>query len=322
MLLTTAHKMGMWILTGFLGVLTIFFNTYILLMGLRNYRQSHHWTPCETIITGLALQNVAHQVFSYFWMSMDQLDHECKYRILYAVLTVIVLSLKFSIMWTTAFLVFYYATKLVIEPIHCYTRIQEVILKHVLTVVIVIPICGFSICVPLITTITAENITWLDDCSIMPEDFVGQMYGGFCVLVSDVIPGVLIFKSSISITVHLAIHLQHMKASTNGFHTPKLGSEMRVIRMNLFLVVIFLSFLIVDIYSHYVILMKDENLLSLTVLFSSMYTSLCALVLIYGKKTFWKNLLHLYNLFLDDYPCLGCLKVPETKRVHNQAPHH
>ncbi|XP_036382066.1 uncharacterized protein LOC118776092 [Megalops cyprinoides] len=319
-MLSSEDKMAIWILTGMTASLTIFFNLYILLTNLRSYRQNGHWLPCETIITALSVVSGTHQLVSYFWITMDKMDTDCLLNSLpFSILLVTVHSLKFSIMWITAFLTFYYSTKLVIEPIHCYTKIQEAILKHVTTVVLIIPLCGFASCMPLLVVLSQHNSTETNpnpDCgSLATTGIQGMAYLAYYLLMSDIIPGLLMVKSSISISVHLAIHLRHMKASTNSFHSPKLGSEMRVIRMNLGLVSVFLCFLVVDLYVHYMSMVKRQNVLVLTILFSSVYTAVNSLVLIYGKTTFWKELLHQFSLLLDVFPCLACFKVPETK--HN-----
>lgn len=47
-----------------------------------------------------------------------------------AILLLLLFSLKFTIVWYVSFLTFYYSTKLVHTPNHCYTQIQAAILKH------------------------------------------------------------------------------------------------------------------------------------------------------------------------------------------------
>lgn len=324
-MLSTFDQIGIWLLTGFLAILTIFFNIYILLVNQRNCRKNHlHLCPGDTIMTGISMASISHQVLSYLWMTMVQVDINCMYDTVEAILLVLVFSLKFSIMWTTAFLTFFYSTKLVIKPIHCYTRIQEAILKHVLTVVIVIFVCGFTNCLPLLTTVTFHNSSAeIIECgSIIPDGAVGFGYIIYLVVSADIVPGILMIKCSISISYHLSIHLRHMKESTNGTHAPKLGTQMRVIRMNLTLVVVFLCFLVVDIFTQSTVVLRKEDTMGLSILFSTIYTTVSGFVLIYGKKSFWKEFLHWYNLFLDEYSCLSCMKVPESKTVTHTAPKH
>ncbi|XP_035235193.1 taste receptor type 2 member 39 [Anguilla rostrata] len=324
-MLLSGDRTVIWVLIGVVAVFTIFFNVYIVLVSLRHYRENGHWLPCETIITAFALGSTTHQVVSYFFISLDKMDTYCilEDHVL-STLLVIIYSLKFCIVWLTAFLAFYYSTKLVVEPIHCYTKIQEAILKHVTTVVVVIYLCGFGSCMPMMAAFDHlhSNVDTYDCGILRPKGSQGVAYMAYYLLMSDIIPGLIMVKSSISISVHLAIHLRHMKASTNGFHTPKLGAEMRVIRMSLGLIAIFICFLVVDLYVHYVNTVQNQNVLPLTVLFSSIYTAMSSLVLIYGKKTLWKELLHMFNLFLDEYPCLSCLKVPEKKPDTNATPGH
>ncbi|KAJ8401052.1 hypothetical protein AAFF_G00390090 [Aldrovandia affinis] len=318
--------MFIWLLTGLIGVFTIFFNLYILLMSLRTYRQNGHWIPSETIIAALTLVNGAHQVVSYLFLTLDKMDTQCIVsEHLISTLLVVIYSLKFCIMWTTAFLTFYYSTKLVIEPIHCYTKVQEAILKHVTTVVLLIALCAFGSCLPMIVVLTnqrAEGDAY--DCgTLRPKGFPGLVYMGYYLLMSDIVPGLLMAKCSISISVHLAIHLRHMKASANGFHGPKLGSEMRVIRMNLGLVAIFILFLVVDLYVHYMNVVENKNAMPLTVLFTSFYTAVSTLVLIYGRKTFCKELLLQFRLVLGAYArACPCLKDPEDQPAVSAAPGH
>ncbi|KAI5628998.1 taste receptor, type 2, member 202, partial [Silurus asotus] len=324
-MLSTVEQIGIWLLTGFLAILTIFFNIYIILVNQRNCRKNHlHLCPGDTIMTGISIASIGHQVLSYLWMTMVQVDIECTYDTVESILLVLVFSLKFSIMWTTAFLTFFYSTKLVIKPIHCYTRIQDAILKHVLTVVIVIFVCSFTNCVPLLTIMTAHNssIETTDCGTIVPEGAAGLGYIIYLVVSADIVPGILMIKCSISISYHLSIHLRHMKESTNGAHAPKLGTQMRVIRMNLTLVAVFLCFLVVDLYTQSSVVLKGENTIGLSILFSTLYTTVSGFVLIYGKKSFWKEFLHWYNLFLDEYSCLSYMKVPESKTVTHTASKH
>ncbi|KAG9270242.1 uncharacterized protein LOC103024509 [Astyanax mexicanus] len=324
-MLNPVHKIAIWIITGFLAIFTVFFNIFILLVNQRNCRKNHlHLCPGDTIMTGISLASIGHQVLSYCWMTMVEIDVQCMYDMAESILLVLVVSLKFSIMWATAFLTFFYSTKLVIKPIHCYTRIQEAILKHVLTVVIVIFLSGFVNCLPLLKVLTYQNSSAGNaDCgSITASGVIGLSYVIYLVVIADIVPGILMIKCSISISYHLAIHLQHMKQSTNGTHTPKLGTQMRVIRMNLTLVAVFLCFLLVDLYTQSRVVLQSENTIGLTILFTTLYTAVSGFVLIYGKKSFWKEFLQWFNLFIDEYPCLNCMKIPESKNIKHSVHKH
>lgn len=311
-----AVKFTLWVMTGLLAITTVFFNVYILLTSLWNYKQKKQWSPSETIIVALSLADVAHQLVCYFWMTMDEVDGDCHINhTAYTVILLLIFSLKFTIMWDTSFLTFYYSTKLVNTPNQCYSQIQATILKHVTLAVLVIPLCGLATCMPMMAVFHRDNSTsGIQDCGVLiPDTRAGKIYEAVYLLLADVLPGVLMMKCCISISVHLAIHLRHMKESTNGAHRPKLGSQMRVIKMSLSLVVVFIVFLVVDLYVQYEIAVHHENIIMLTFFFTSIYTTATAMVLIYGKKTFWKALIHEYNVCLDEYPCLSCLKVPEKK---------
>ncbi|KAM6954446.1 taste receptor, type 2, member 202 [Aplochiton taeniatus] len=313
-----------------MAVLTIFFNLFIFLMSLHSYTVHKHWTPCEIIITAVSVASMAHQLACYFWMTMDQIDRDCRLgQTVYTLIVLTIFSLKFAIMWTTSFLTFYYSTKLVTAPIHCYTKIQEFILKHVTTVVFLIPLVGLGICMPMLVVYNQElpdlpyNSTAMAmDCGVIQSDVTSaKVYKAMYLITSDLLPGLITIKCCVSISVHLGIHLRHMKASSNGAHAPKLGTQMRVIKMTLSLVVMFICFLVVDLYDHYQLEAKLESSIVLTFCFTSVYTTVSAVILIYGKKTFWKSLIHSYNVGLDAYLCLSCLKVPEHKATSNSPPH-
>ncbi|XP_069562869.1 taste receptor, type 2, member 202 [Brachyistius frenatus] len=315
--MSVVNELAIWAMTGLLAIMTVFFNLYIL-MSVWNQKQKKQWGPSETIILALSVANVAHQLVCYFWMTMDEVDHKCRLnQMIYTVMLLLIFSLKFTIMWDSNFLTFYYSTKLVNTPNHCYTHIQAVILKHVTLAVCLIPLCGLGTCMPMLVVFHSDsnNDTKVDkDCGVlMPNNSSGQIYEVMYLLLADVLPGLLMMKCCISISVHLAIHLRHMKASTNGAHGPKLGAQMRVIKMSLSLVTIFILFLVVDLYVNYQIAVYHENVIMLTFFFTSVYTTAAAMVLIYGKKTLWKALIHEFNICLDEYPCLSCLKVPEQK---------
>lgn len=49
-------------------------------------------------------------------------------------------------------------------------------------------------------------------------------------------------------------------------------------------------------------------------LFTPVFTSVTPMVVIYGKTSFWKALLHEFNIGLDEYPCLSLVpgQKPET----------
>ncbi|KAJ3604730.1 hypothetical protein NHX12_029469 [Muraenolepis orangiensis] len=313
------NKLTVLIITGLLAVTTLFFNLYILLMSLANYKQKKKWAPCETIITALSVGNGVHQLVCYCWMIMDQMDKECLIsHIFYTVILLLIFSLKFTIMWTTAFLTFYYSTKLVTTPNQCYTNIQTAIVKHAAMVVGLIPLLGLATCMPMLAVFHEHSSNGTSsinqDCGmITPDTDSGRAYDALYLIAADVLPGLLMIKCCMSISVHLAIHLQHMKASTNGGHVPKLGTQMRVIRMTLALVVIFLCFLVVDLYVNYQISVKHENAIVLTFFVTSIYTALSALVLIYGKKTFWKVLI---ASCIKELPCLASGEVPAPPAHH------
>lgn len=307
-------KYPLWVMTGVLGITTVFFNSYISLMSVLNYKEKKQWTPCETITMALSVASIAHQMTCYFWMTMDEVDSNCQIaQIGYAILLVLTFSFKFIIMWNSSFLTFYYSTKLVHKPNHCYTHAQDVIVKHVTIAVILIPLFGFGTCLPMLVLFNAGNpaaagnavgnITYKanGDCGLVFSDTTSvKVYQVMYLLLSDVFPGVVMVKCCISISVHLAIHLQHMKASTNGTHPPKLGTQIRVIEMALGLVANFLVLLVVDLYVNYKIVAHQESTLSLTIFFTSLYTTVAAVVLIYGKRTLWKTLIHDFNFWLSE----------------------
>lgn len=310
-------ELVLWVMTGLLAFTTVFFNSYIFLASVSTYRQKKQWSPSETIIMALSLADVAHQLVCYLWMTVDEVDHECQMnQVLYRITLLFIYSLKFTIMWDTGFLTFYYSTKLVTTLNQCYTQIQASILKHVTLAVVLIPLCGVATCMPMLVVFKPDNHTGdHDECGILvPNNAQGKAYKATYLILADVLPGVLMVKCCVSISVHLALHLRNMKASTNGAHGPKLGSQMRVIQMALSLVAVFSVFLVVDLYAQYRLVVSHDNIIMLTYLFTSIYTTVVAIMLIYGKKTFWKALVHEFNVCLDEYPCLSCLKVPEQKK--------
>ncbi|XP_030000087.1 taste receptor, type 2, member 202 [Sphaeramia orbicularis] len=309
-------KLTIWIMTGLFAITTVFFNLYIFLMSLFKYKQTKQWSPSETIIAALSVANVVHQLICYFWMTLDEIDRNCNIvEMPYSIILLLIFSLKFTIVWDTSFLTFYYSIKLVNTTNQCFTQIQAVIIKHVTVVVCLIPLCALGTCVPMLVVFVPENQTENNqDCGMMtPDSYTGRIYEAMLLLFSDVLPGVFMVKCCVSISVHLAIHLRNMKASTNGAHGPKMGSQLRVIQMALSLVGTFLCFLVVDLYVNYQIVVHHENAVVLAFLFISIFTTGTPVVLIYGKKSLWKALLHEYNIFLDVYPCLSCLKVSEEK---------
>ncbi|XP_049572624.1 taste receptor, type 2, member 202 [Syngnathus scovelli] len=317
------NKMTMWLLTGMTAVTTVFLNLYIFLTSVSNYKQKKQWSPSESIIVALSLANISHQLICYFWMSMDEVDSKCHIaQMPYAVMLVITFSLKFTIMWDSSFLTFYYSTKLVSTPNQCYTHIQAAIIKHVTLAVFLIPLSGLGTCMPMLAVFHGANDTVGNkDCGVlMPNSKPGKIYEALYLILADVLPGMFMVKCCISISVHLAVHVRRMKASTNGAHVPKMGTQMRVIQMALSLVAVFLIFLVVDLYVNYQIAVHHENAITLTLFFTSIYTTVSAMVLIYGKKTLWKALIHDFNICMDLYPCLTCLKVPEQRDQSSSTP--
>lgn len=321
-MLSSVGKLVAWLLTGFLAILTIFFNMYLLLVTHRSYRKQHKLNPADFIITAIALASISQQVLTYLWQTIDVIDTVCRISLMAAILLVLIFSLKLIIFWSTAFLTFYYGTKLVMEPVHCYTRIQEAIVKHVHTALALIFVSGFVNCIPLLSVLTYYNGTEFGDCgSIMPTDTTGLAYVFYYVIISDILPGIVMVKCSISISYHLAKHLLEMKASSNGAHGPKLGTQMRVIKMTLSLVVVYICFVAVDIYTQMTVVLMRQNTLALTILFASVYTTVSAFVLVYGKKSYWKELIASYNLFLEEYPCFSSMKVEEVKTEPHEHSH-
>ncbi|XP_056585988.1 uncharacterized protein LOC130407250 isoform X2 [Triplophysa dalaica] len=323
-MLSLTDKLFIWLVTGPLAICTIFFNMYLLLVIQRSYRKKHKLNPCDFIISAIAVASIFQQIFTYLWQTIDEIDVVCTIHLTAAILLVLIFSLKLIIFWSTAFLTFYYGTKLVVEPVHCYTRIQEGIMKHVHTVLAVICVCGFVNCMPMLTILDHYNSTSdVNDCgSIMPSDSDGYAYIFYYVVISDIIPGIVMVKCSISIAYHLNKHLMEMKASSNGAHGPKLGTQMRVIRMTLSLVVVFICFVVVDVFTQATVVLMKQNTMTLTILFASIYTAVSAAVMVYGKKSHWKELIASYNIFLDEYPCLSGLKVSEVKAEPHDNEHH
>ncbi|XP_065117145.1 taste receptor type 2 member 38-like [Paramisgurnus dabryanus] len=314
-MISIVDKLGIWLMTGMLAILTIFFNMYLMLVILRSYQKKQKLNPCDLIIVAINVASIGLQVFTYLWQSLDQIDIYCSVNFTTAVMLSLVYSTKFIVFWCTAFLTFYYGTKLVMRPVDCYKRMQETIIKHVRLVLVVIYMSGFSHGMPFLALLHNYNVTsTVNDCgSIMPSDINGLAYVFYYIFISDIVPSIVMIKSSISIMFHLYHHLQDMKASTNGARGPKLGTQMRVIKMTLTLVVVFCIFVVIDLIVESTVALKRQNTITVTVLVASMYTTVSAAVLVYGKKSHWKDLISTYNLFLDEYPCLTGLKVAEVK---------
>ncbi|KAK2837602.1 hypothetical protein Q5P01_014814 [Channa striata] len=290
-------KFTIWIITGLLAVTSVFFNVYMFSMSLLSFKQKK-LCPTDTIIVALSAADVAHQLLCYFWLTMDVLDSTCLiFQRTYTGMLLLIFSLKFTIMWDSSLLTFYYSTKLVSTHNHCYSHIQAAIVKHVTLAVCVIPLCGLGTSVPMSVVFNSVNQTDVNkNCEVLTP---GRVYVAIYVLLSDILPGLLMAKCCISISIHLIIHLRQMKASTNGAHCPRLGCQMRVVQMALSLVAIFTISLVVDLYVHYQIAVNHKNVIVFMYLFTSVYTTVTAVVLIYGKKTLWKALIHDFNLCLD-----------------------
>lgn len=307
-----SSKVVLFALTGPVAATAVFFNGYLLLSVLARLQQQRQQAPSETIIVALTLTAVAHQLVCYFWMTMDQMDASCRLETTpYTALLLLLSSLKFAIMWDVSFLTFCYSTKLVAAAHRHHAHLQA-ILKHTTAAVVLIPVCGLLTCMPMLAVFHHDNHTRTnEDCGVLvPDSRPGQVYEAAFLLLADVLPGLLMAKCCASICLHLFLHLRHMKASTNGAHGPKLGSQRRVIQMALSLVAIFLVFLVVDLYVHYQISVHHDNILALTFFFTSTYTTVTAMVLIYGKKSFWKVLIREFDALLDGSR-LACLKVRE-----------
>ncbi|CAL8249876.1 unnamed protein product [Boreogadus saida] len=315
------NKLAILIVTGMLAATTVFFNLYILLMSLQSKtkKKKKKWAPCETIIVALCVGNGAHQLVCLVWMTMDQIDRHCLItNAYYTTVLLLLFSLKFTIMWTTAFLTFYYSAKLVTTPNECHTHLQTAIVKHAAAVVLLIPLAGLLTCMPMMAVFREYHSNATDalneDCGmITPDTASGKAYDALYLVAADVLPGLLMVKCCVSISAHLALHLRHMRSSAVGAaHAPKLGAQMRVIRMTLSLVLVFLCFLVVDLYVNYQIAVEHDNAVGMTFFITSFYTTLSAMVLIYGKKTFWKRLSA--SCLSELPPCLP------TRREEKRAP--
>lgn len=307
-------KVVLFALTGLMAVATVFFNGYILLAAVSRLRQKQRPAPSESIVAALALAAVAHQLICYSWMSLDQMDDTCQLETTaYTVLLLLVSSLKFAITWDVSLLTFYYSSKLVSAAHRCHGRIRAA-LRYVAPATVLIPVCALATCMPMLAVFHYDNTTLSnEDCGVLvPNSCSGRIYEVAYLLLADVLPGVLMVKCCASISVHLAVHLRRMKASGSGARGAKLGSQMRVIRMALSLAAIFIVFLLVDLYAQYQISVHHENILTLTFFFTSTYTTVTAMALIYGKRSFWKALVREFNALLGG-SCLARLKVPERK---------
>ncbi|XP_061907799.1 uncharacterized protein LOC133652763 [Entelurus aequoreus] len=310
------NKMTLWVMTGFCSVTTVVFNVFLFLMSLHDYqRRKKH----QSIMAALSVANISHQLLCYLWMSMDDMDAKCHVgHTPYAVLLVLIFSLKFSIMWDSSLLTLYYSTKLVSAPGRRHAAINRLVVPAVLMV----PLWGVATCMPMLAVFHPANHTAGNrDCGVlMPDTEPGQIYEAVYLILSDVLPGILMVQCCVSISAHLARHLGHMKASSNGAHLPKTGAQMRVIRMSLSLVVVFLLFLVVDLYVNYQIAVHHQNAITLTFFFTSVYTAAAAMVLIYGKKSMWKVLASECHVCVDACSCLEALEGPEQEVQGSRPP--
>lgn len=110
-------KVTLWVLTGASAIHTIFFNLFIVLLSLQSCRTRGRSSPSETIMVALSAASILYQLLSYVWMTMDELDTTCQLSsTTYTVMLLLIYSLKFTILWDSGFLTFYYSTKLVRLP--------------------------------------------------------------------------------------------------------------------------------------------------------------------------------------------------------------
>lgn len=329
-------KVTLWILTGCLAVCTLLSNSYILLGSLATCRLQRQkkggaggrWSPGDTIPAALSLACCAHQLSCYLWMTMDGLDLHCRLNPnIYTFTLLLTYSFKFTLLWDSALLTFYYCTKLVMgqnaaQSSRCWSRLQAAALTRY--VVLLVPLLGLGTCMPMFAVFQPENsnaTTVNQDCGVLvAASNLALVYEVAYLLLADVLPGVVMVRCCVSISTHLAAHLRSMKSNNVGNDVgarrrPRLGAQMRVIRMALSLVAVFAVFLVVDLYVQYRITADHENIISLAFFFTSVYTAMAATMLIYGRRSLSKALIRDINGLLDVFPCISCFKLPELKDV-------
>lgn len=284
------------------------------------------------IPAALSLACCAHQMACYLWMTMDEVDLECRLEPnIYTFTLLLSYSFKFTALWDSALLTLYYCTKLVdgqnaAQGSRCWSRLQTAALSR--SAMFLVPLLGLSTCMPMFAVFQPENsnsTTVNQDCGVLvATGSAALVYEVAYVLLADVLPGVLMVRCCVSISAHLAAHLRSMKANNVGndvgaHRRPRLGAQMRVIRMALSLVAVFAVFLTVDLYVQFRITVNHENIISLAFFFTSVYTATAAAVLIYGRRSLWKALVRDVNGLLNEFPCLSCLKLPEQKDTGSAA---
>lgn len=352
-------KVALWALTGVLAVCTLLSNSYILFASLAAWRQQQRKGgggggggatgggggggrgPGETITAALSLACCAHQLACYLWMTMDEVDRHCRLALNgYTATLLLAYSFKFTALWDSALLTYYYCSKLVRGPGPggggsgppgggC-SRLQAAVLSHTTAAVLLVLLLGLGTCLPMFAVFQPENSTATagaanQDCGVLvAAGGSALLYEVAYILLADVLPGALMVRCCVSISTHLAAHLRNMKAHSGGEgdvarRRPRLGAQMRVIRMALSLVAVFAVFLAVDLYVQYQITVHHENIISLAFFFTSVYTAAAAAVLVYGRRSLWKALIHDLNGLLDEFPCLSCLKLPEQRDAARTA---
>ncbi|XP_063048765.1 uncharacterized protein LOC134442649, partial [Engraulis encrasicolus] len=340
--LSMAHRVAVWWLANVLGVFTIFYHTLLLVLSERRAKAGHRRAASETIIEALAVESLLQQCVLALWLGLTALDPRCLLGVTYSVLVVAVLVLRFCVLWTTSLLLFFYSTKLVMQPISCYTHAQDFLMRHVIPTLLLIPMVALALCCPLLGILPhythdapigdsnqndydTHNASALANISmpilsaydtqnasvfLLPACHSLQLsthvsavaeeaYLAMLLLMTEVIPGVFMLKSSISIAVHLHLHLRHLRESSNGAHGPRTGPETRVVTMALSLAANYLVYLGVVIYTQYNLWRHQEHAMFLSSLFSSLYSALCGLILLYGKESLWRHLTHLHNATVD-----------------------
>uniref|UniRef100_H3A2X9 Taste receptor type 2 n=2 Tax=Latimeria chalumnae TaxID=7897 RepID=H3A2X9_LATCH len=297
-------QFSLWIINSFIIVASIFGNLFVFLMNYRSYRRKGYFLPCELICCALSAISGFLEVVFYLWMSMSELDRSCLIsQACYISLLLVIFSLHSALLWITAFLLFFYSAKIVIEPIHCYTKVQDAILKHAPTVLAAIFFFSFTFNIPLIILNSKHtaNETNTQQCgNLVVRDKI--IFLSIYLPITAILPAVVMVKSSISILVHLMIHLRHLKANTNGFHTPKLSSQMRVVRMTLVLTIVYLIALITYVLCMTFAMINNNRLFEIAGTAASIYTMASSLILSYGKQSHWNELAKLWREFVALFP--------------------
>ncbi|XP_006008895.2 taste receptor type 2 member 40-like [Latimeria chalumnae] len=270
-------------------LLALCMNLFILVRYFHAVRKGEVLQPSDLLLIGLIVCNVVHQT-SILALSVLGLFHVGCYAggYMFKTLSLVFTSASSAQFWLMAWLCTFYCLNIVRISRRFFIRMRQCVsglVPHLLagsvigTFAVSLPYFVYS--TPVVPVVSNNGSLANSTICLMDFRSPAPFYLSLYLTLNCLLPLVLMVASSSVIIMFLHCHVRRMEENTSGFSSPRSDAYLRITKMLLSLVCLYISFNVATILMN---LIKCNFCGLIISSFAEVYPSLCAIIIILGTS--------------------------------------